>query len=179
MRGPRKEEVDYSLYLVTDSGLISTSAQSFENHVSLLVEGGVSIVQLREKTMSTANFVERGRQLLDITRRRKIPLIINDRLDVALAIDADGIHIGQDDMGIAYCFTLIKEVNIARRLIGNDKILGVSVNTLEEVQNAISGGADYLGALLSVFRLTHVQESGRYLILQRRSSPLLPVASKD
>jgi thiamine-phosphate diphosphorylase/hydroxyethylthiazole kinase len=151
MTGPRKEEVDYSLYLVTDSGLISASAESFQRHVSLLVEGGVSIVQLREKTLSTAKFVERGRQLLDITRRRKIPLIINDRLDIALAIDADGVHIGQDDMGIAFYSMLIKDANTARRLIGDDKILGVSVNTLEEAKKAISDGADYLGALLTVF----------------------------
>jgi|SRR5271154_1398301 len=94
-----KNEVDYSLYLVTDSGLLSPTAKSFEDHVEQLIEGGVTIVQLREKSLSTADFVKRGRELLEITRPKKIPLIINDRVDVALAIDADGVHVGQDDMG--------------------------------------------------------------------------------
>jgi thiamine-phosphate diphosphorylase/hydroxyethylthiazole kinase len=100
MRGIQDEQVDYSLYLVTDSGLLSPSAKSFEDHVGRLIDGGVTIVQLREKTLSTADFVERGRKILDITRPKKVPLIINDRVDVALAIDADGVHVGQDDMGM-------------------------------------------------------------------------------
>jgi thiamine-phosphate diphosphorylase / hydroxyethylthiazole kinase len=94
-----KEEVDYSIYLVTDSGLLSASAKSFEDHIEELINGGVTVVQLREKTLSTADFIRRGKKLLEITRRKKIPLIINDRVDVALAIDADGVHVGQDDMG--------------------------------------------------------------------------------
>lgn len=98
--GLLKEDVDYSLYLVTDSGLLSKSAKSFEDHVLELIEGGVTVVQLREKSLSTADFIRRGRQLLQITRPKGIPLIINDRVDVALAIDADGVHVGQDDMGI-------------------------------------------------------------------------------
>ncbi len=95
----QKDAVDYSLYLVTDSGLLPSSAKCFEDHVEQLIDGGVTIVQLREKSLSTADFVERGKKLLEITRPRKIPLIINDRVDVALAIDADGVHVGQDDMG--------------------------------------------------------------------------------
>jgi thiamine-phosphate diphosphorylase len=94
-----RQKVDYSLYLVTDSNLLSPSATSFEDHVEQLILGGVTVVQLREKTLSTADFVQRGRRLLEITRRHGIPLIINDRVDVALAIDADGVHVGQDDMG--------------------------------------------------------------------------------
>jgi len=96
-----KEDVDYSLYLVTDSSLLSPTAKSFEDHIEQLIDGGVTIVQLREKSMSTAEFIARGRKVLEITRRRNIPLIINDRLDVALAIDADGVHVGQDDMGMS------------------------------------------------------------------------------
>ena len=93
-----KDAVDYSLYLVTDSGLLPSSAKSFEDHIEQLIDGGVTIVQLREKSLSTADFLQRGKKLLEITRRKKIPLIINDRLDIALAIDADGVHVGQDDM---------------------------------------------------------------------------------
>ena len=95
----QKDRVDYTLYLVTDSALLSPSANSFEDHVSQLIDGGVTIVQLREKALSTADFIERGRRLLEITREKNVPLIINDRVDVALAIGADGIHVGQDDMG--------------------------------------------------------------------------------
>jgi len=95
----RGRSVDYSLYLVTDSNLLAPSAMSFEDHVEQLIRGGVTVVQLREKTLSTAEFVQRAKHLLEITRRHGIPLIINDRVDVALAIDADGVHVGQDDMG--------------------------------------------------------------------------------
>jgi thiamine-phosphate diphosphorylase / hydroxyethylthiazole kinase len=94
-----KDTVDYSLYLVTDSRLLPSSAKSLEDHIEQLIDGGVTVVQLREKSLSTADFVQRGKKLLEITRPRKIPLIINDRLDIALATDADGVHIGQDDMG--------------------------------------------------------------------------------
>jgi thiamine-phosphate diphosphorylase/hydroxyethylthiazole kinase len=96
-----KAKIDYSLYLVTDSGLLSPSATSFEDHVQNLIDGGVTIVQLREKSLSTTDFVKRGKQLLSITKEKGIPLIVNDRLDVALAIDADGVHLGQDDMGFS------------------------------------------------------------------------------
>ena len=96
-----KETVDYSLYVVTDSSLLQSSAKSLEDHVSQLIKGGVTIVQLREKHLTTAAFVKKGKQLASITRAAGIPLIINDRVDVALAINADGVHIGQDDMGIA------------------------------------------------------------------------------
>jgi len=95
--------IDYSLYLVTDPGLLAPSATSFEDHIEQLILGGVTVVQLREKTLSTAHFVQRGKRLLEITRKHGIPLIINDRVDVALAIDADGVHVGQDDMGCARC----------------------------------------------------------------------------
>lgn len=95
-----KAKIDYSLYLVTDSRLLSQVAKSFEDHVEKLVDGGVTVVQLREKSLSTAELIKRGKQLLSITKRKGIPLIVNDRLDVALAIDADGVHLGQDDMGL-------------------------------------------------------------------------------
>jgi thiamine-phosphate diphosphorylase/hydroxyethylthiazole kinase len=99
-----KDSVDYSLYLVTDSSLLCPSTKSFEDHVALLIDGGVTVVQLREKSLSTADFVKRGQKLLELTRSKKIPLIINDRVDVALAIDADGVHVGQDDMGMHVTF---------------------------------------------------------------------------
>jgi thiamine-phosphate diphosphorylase / hydroxyethylthiazole kinase len=132
-----KHAVDYSLYLVTDSQLLAKTARSFEDHVYLLIEGGVTVVQLREKSLSTSEFIKRARNLLEITRPRNIPLIINDRIDVALGIGADGVHIGVDDMDLA----------TARRLMGDRKIVGVSVNTEEEAIAAFQGGADYVGTV--------------------------------
>ena len=162
--GLLKKDVDYSLYLVTDSGLLSTTAKSFEDHVLELIEGGVTVVQLREKSLSTADFIRRGRQLLQITRPKGIPLIINDRVDVALAIDADGVHVGQDDMGILpTTVTEKRDLPTVRKLIGKDKIIGVSVNTIDEAKIALKEGADYLGTSFAGSALI-MQESARFSI---------------
>lgn len=124
-----------SLYLVTDSDLLAKSGPSFESHIEQAILGGVDIVQIREKHADTGSFINKARGLLTICRRHGVPLIVNDRVDVALAIGADGVHIGQDDMGC-------KE---ARNLLGPDFIIGVSVNTPAEAIKAVLDGADYLG----------------------------------
>lgn len=128
-----KSTYDYRLYLVTDRELMSspTLAQGVEQALA----GGCTMVQLREKSASTREFYETAQEIKDITRRYQVPLIINDRLDIALAIDAAGLHIGQDDLPIA----------AARRLLGPDKLLGVSVGSLAEAKQALADGADYLG----------------------------------
>lgn len=126
---------DYLLYLVTDSTMVPENC-TFLGQVQQAVDNGATIVQLREKSLSTLDFVERAKQVLAITRPKNIPLIINDRIDVALAVDADGVHVGQDDMPAA----------IARKLIGPDKILGVSCTSKEEtLQVCTDGVADYVG----------------------------------
>ncbi|KAI8144185.1 Hydroxyethylthiazole kinase family-domain-containing protein [Fennellomyces sp. T-0311] len=126
--------VDYSLYLVTDSSLVPEN-KTFLGQIERALEGGVTLVQLREKNLDTGPFIELGLKVKELTRRFNVPLIINDRLDVAQAIDADGVHIGQDDMPLIQ----------ARQLFGHNKIIGVSVNTIEEAEEAIRAGADYLG----------------------------------
>ncbi|KAJ2496557.1 thiamine biosynthetic bifunctional enzyme [Coemansia sp. RSA 1972] len=103
--------------------------------VDQAIQGGVTIVQLREKSADTSDFIATARIVQSITRKARVPLLINDRIDVALAIDADGVHIGQDDMPLSE----------ARRLLGPHKIIGVSVQTCEEAEIAVRGGADYLG----------------------------------
>lgn len=128
------KSVDYSLYLVTDSNLVPEGT-TLLNQIERALEGGVTIVQLREKNLDTGPFIELARQVQQITRKFNVPLLINDRLDVALAVDADGVHIGQDDMPMRQ----------ARQLLGPKKIIGVSVNTVEEAKEAIQAGADYLG----------------------------------
>ena len=121
------------LYLVTDRDL--SLGRSLEDVVSEAVKGGVTIVQLREKEASTGEFVALARRLMSILKPLGIPLIINDRVDVALAVDADGVHIGQSDMTYAD----------ARRLLGPDKIIGLSVECLEDLEAANALDVDYVG----------------------------------
>lgn len=103
---------------------------------SAALDGGATVIQLRNKKASTRRLVEEGQALRTLTQERGALLIVNDRIDVALAIEADGAHIGQDDdMPIA----------LARKLLGPDRILGVSAGNLEEAHIAVAGGADYLG----------------------------------
>ena len=124
--------IDLSLYLVTDN---SDDVEKFLKTIEEGIKGGVSIVQIREKTADTLDFYNLALKVKEITTKYNVPLIINDRVDVALAIDADGVHVGQSDM----------PCDVTRKLIGNDKILGVSAATIEEAQKAEMDGADYIG----------------------------------
>jgi hydroxymethylpyrimidine kinase/phosphomethylpyrimidine kinase/thiamine-phosphate diphosphorylase len=128
--------VDLSVYAVTDPSLNEKYGHTMEEAVAAAVAGGATIVQIREKNITTAEFIDMSRRVLQITRRAGVPLIINDRVDVALAIGADGVHVGQSDMNAA-------EV---RRLIGPGLILGVSTKSPEEALKAQADGADYVGS---------------------------------
>jgi thiamine-phosphate pyrophosphorylase len=121
------------LYLVTDRALCGS--ESLENVVSQALRGGVAYVQLREKNVSTRFFIEEARNIKALTSRYRVPLIINDRLDVALAVEAEGVHIGQDDMPYA----------AARKLMGPQSIIGLSVETWDDVVKAQELDVDYLG----------------------------------
>ena len=125
-------EIDLSLYLVTDN---SENVEKFLNTIEEAIKGGVSVVQIREKTADTLDFYNLALKVKEITAKYNVPLIINDRVDVALAIDADGVHVGQSDM----------PCDVTRRLIGPDKILGISAATIDEAKKAESDGADYIG----------------------------------
>ncbi len=129
----RKEKIDYSLYLVTDRAL--SLGRSNLEVIRAAVHGGVTVVQLREKEASTKDFYEEGLKIRDYLRSKRVPLIINDRIDLAIALDAEGVHLGQDDM----------PVNVARMILGPEKIIGASVSTPDEARAAESQGADYLG----------------------------------
>lgn len=130
----KKEDIDYSVYLVTDHR--DKTDEEFLNIIEEAIKGGTSIVQLREKTASTKDFYKLALKVKEITSKYDVPLLINDRIDIALAIDSDGVHIGQDDM----------PADIAREIIGDDKILGVSASTVEEAKKAQMDGADYIGS---------------------------------
>jgi len=123
----------YLLYLVTDRAL--AQGRSLVDVVRQAVAGGVTIVQLREKEATTREFVRLAEQLQELLIPQQVPLIINDRIDVALAVNAAGVHVGQNDMPAA----------TARRLLGDGRLLGVSVSTSEEARAAEADGADYLG----------------------------------
>lgn len=126
-------KLNYSLYLVTDRQILA--GRELCACVEQAIRGGVTLVQLREKTVSSLEFYQVACKLRQLTDDYKVPLIINDRLDIALAVEAAGLHIGQDDM----------PAEIARRLLGPGKILGVSVSSVEEARAAVQAGADYLG----------------------------------
>lgn len=128
-----RKPLDLSLYLVTDRGL--SLGRPLEDVVAQAVAGGVTIVQLREKDAPTGEFVSLAKKLMHLLKPLNIPLIINDRVDVALAADADGVHIGQSDM--AY--------QDVRKLIGYDKIIGLSVENMHDLEIANSLDVDYVG----------------------------------
>jgi thiamine-phosphate pyrophosphorylase len=128
-----KPEIDYSLYLVTDRDLMSTP--TLEQAVEQAIEGGSTLIQLREKTASSLEFYQMAVTIKRLTDSHHIPLIINDRVDIALAVDTAGVHIGQSDL----------PAGIVRQIIGKSKILGVSVSSVAEAVKAKKDGADYLG----------------------------------
>lgn len=128
-----RQKIDYSLYLVTDRAL--SLGRSNLEVIEAAVSGGVTLVQLREKEASTQEFYQEGLNIKDYLEAARIPLIINDRIDIALALDADGVHLGQEDM----------PVDVARKILGPCKIIGASAFTTQEAVAAESMGADYLG----------------------------------
>ena len=121
------------LYFITDSS--GFSQQEFLRRIEQALEGGVTLVQLREKEKSTREYIELAEKVHILTKKYNVPLIIDDRVDVALAIDAEGVHVGQSDM----------PVKLARRLMGNDKIIGATAKTVTQAKEAYEQGADYLG----------------------------------
>ncbi|KAF7321262.1 TMP-TENI-domain-containing protein [Mycena kentingensis (nom. inval.)] len=125
---------DYSLYLVTDRSLLP-AGKTFLESLEESLQGGVSIVQLREKQADTAEFLHVAQAARQLTRKYNSPLIINDRVDIALAVGAEGVHLGQSDMPIA----------IARQLLPQGTIIGISCNTVDQVRQAVESGADYVG----------------------------------
>lgn len=126
-------KIDYTLYLCTDSGLMSST--TVEESVERAVQGGCSVVQLREKEASSLELFRLAERVKRVTDKYGVPLIINDRLDICQAVDAAGVHLGQSDLPCAE----------ARKILGADKIIGVSAATPEEAVKAQADGADYLG----------------------------------
>lgn len=126
-------KLDTSLYFITDSS--GFDEKEFLRRVEEALIGGVTLIQLREKNKSTKEYIELAEKVHGITKKYNVPLLIDDRVDVALAIDAEGVHLGADDMTIA----------TARRIMGKEKIIGATAKTVERAKSAYDEGADYLG----------------------------------
>ena len=126
-------EFDTTLYFITDS--TGFERDEFLRRVRSALEGGVTIIQLREKNRTTREYIELANDVHEITKEFGVPLIIDDRIDVMLATDSEGVHVGAEDMPVAK----------ARELIGKDKILGATAKTVEAATKAYRDGADYLG----------------------------------
>ena len=128
-----RPEFDCTLYVCTDRRLMSSA--SVEESVQKAIRGGATMIQLREKDVTGREFYETAVRLKRLTAYYHVPLIVNDRIDIAMAVGAEGVHLGQKDM----------PASAARKLLGADKIIGVSAAEVEEAQKALEEGADYLG----------------------------------
>ena len=131
--GKRMKKFDPSLYFITDS--TNYTEEEFLYRVEQALQGGVTLLQLREKNKSTREYMELAEKVHAITKRYGVPLIIDDRVDVALAIDAEGVHVGASDLPVA----------TARKLMGENKIVGATAKTVPWAREAWEQGADYLG----------------------------------
>ncbi|AUG48342.1 thiamine-phosphate diphosphorylase [Haloarcula taiwanensis] len=125
--------VDWDVYLVTQASL--SAGRTTDEIVADAIDGGVGVVQLREKDRTARERYELGRELRDLTREADVAFVVNDRVDIAQALDADGVHLGDDDL----------PVPVARDLLGEDALIGRSVSTVEDAREAAAAGADYLG----------------------------------
>lgn len=159
------KKIDYTLYLCTDRSLMSSA--TLEECVESAIKGGVTAVQLREKDCSSREFYEMGSKIRQITRDYGVPLIINDRVDIALAVGADGVHIGQSDLS---CLAV-------RRIVGNDMIIGVTAHNYAEAMQAVKDGADYLG--VGAMRATGTKKEAKVIspdeLIAIRQAVKLPI----
>ncbi len=124
---------DTTMYFITDSTFCGE--EDFLRRIEEACKGGVTLIQLREKERTTREYLNLAEKVHEITQRYDIPLIIDDRVDVALAVNAEGVHVGQSDM----------PVEVARKLMGDDKIIGATAKTVPQALEAYEQGADYLG----------------------------------
>lgn len=127
------KKFDPSLYFITDS--TNYTEEEFLYRVEQALKGGATLLQLREKNKSTREYIELAEKVHDIAKRYNVPLIIDDRVDVALAVDAEGVHLGAEDMTIAQ----------ARKILGAEKIIGATAKTVPWALDVYNQGADYLG----------------------------------
>ena len=132
------KKFDTSLYFITDS--TGFSEEEFLRRIEAALRGSVTLLQLREKDKTTRKYLDLARKVHALTKRYGVPLIIDDRLDIAMAIGAEGVHLGQSDLPI----------DLARQLLGPDRIIGATAKTVPQALEAYQQGADYLGVAPSI-----------------------------
>ena len=142
-----KLKIDYSVYLVTDTGFLQ--GRDFAACIEAALKGGVTLLQYRDKNADSRVLLERALLLKKICAVYHVPLLINDRLDIALAVQADGVHVGQSDL----------PVTVVRRLLGEQAVIGASAHNPEEARQVLADGADYLGCG-AVFGTTTKNDAG-------------------
>lgn len=155
------------VYAVTDRTWLN--GQTLENQVEQAIQGGATFVQIREKELEYNAFLEQAQKVKKITDKYHIPFVVNDNVDIAIAIDADGVHVGQKDM----------EAGQVRQKLGQDKIIGVSVQTVEQALSAQKNGADYLGvgAVFSTSTKLDASEVSFEILQQICSAVEIPVVA--
>ena len=160
-----KHGIDYSLYLCTDRRLMTSP--TIEASVESALRGGTTVIQLREKDCSSREFYELGLRVKKITERYNAPLIINDRVDIALAVGAAGVHVGHGDL----------PCKVVREIVGPDMIVGVSAATLDEAVQAEEDGADYLGvgAMYATATKTDTRPVSMEELLKIRAAVKIPI----
>ena len=159
---------DYSLYLIADAEY--AAGRDLMPLVEAAVRGGVTVVQLRAKSLLHGDFLALARRVAPVLKRHRVPLIINDRAEIALSCGAAGLHLGQDDLPLA----------VARKILAEDMIIGVSVNTPEEAREAERHGADYLGAgpvFATATKPTDLPTLGPGGLLRIKQSVVIPVVA--
>jgi len=129
----KSDKEKFLLYVVTDRTWLGEN--KLEDQVEEIIKSGATFIQLREKELDFDSFVSQGKKIKEVTDKYNIPFVVNDNIDVAMAIDADGVHVGQGDMEAKEC----------RKLLGKEKIIGVSAQTVEQAVLAEKDGADYIG----------------------------------
>ncbi|GAB2021999.1 thiamine phosphate synthase [Pseudolactococcus yaeyamensis] len=156
-----------NLYLVTDRG--DLSEQAFLTQIEQAILGGVTCVQLREKETTSRKFYALALKVKAVTDKYHIPFLINDRLDIALAVEASGVHLGQSDLPVA----------VARQLLGPNKVIGISAKTVDQALAAQAGGADYLGvgAMFPTTTKVITQETTRETLMAITEAVQLPVVA--
>jgi len=160
--------IDWRLYAIIDRSFLKS--RNISKVTESLAKGGAGVIQLRDKSGNIRHFYEDALEVLAVTRRFEIPLIINDRVDVALAAEADGLHVGQDDL----------PVSVARELLGKEKLLGVSVHNHEEFEKMDQDEVDYfgVGTIFSTTTKSHLPASGTGIIStlkQQTNKPLIAI----
>ena len=155
------------LYAVTDRAWVGR--QSLYEQVEAALRGGVTCVQLREKDLDAEAFLEEAKQIRALCHSYQVPFIINDNVDIALAVGADGVHVGQDDMSVAD----------VRRRVGDAMMIGVSAHSVEEALRAQEGGADYLGvgAMFTTATKTNVSETSGETLREICQTVQIPVVA--